>query len=518
MNDRPSTLTRRAFLQRGVAGGLAVGAGAFLAACSSNEATPTATGARGGTLRAAVAGGPGTESLDPHFAQYNAANQARIFNLYDSLVRYGTDARPQLQLVEELTPMTSATAWTLRLRQDATFHDGRPVTADDAIYSIRRAADKRSILAPAYAFLDLRAIKKVDARTLSIPTLRPVAILPDLLADTSPVVPRDFDPKMPVGSGPFSLKAFQVDRESQFARYPNYWNGSAQVDELTIASIVDPAARVNALKAGQVDLVDAIPPAQARTLSGTTKLLISEGPGWAGFVMNCRVGPFRDERVRRALRLIVDRPRMVQQVLAGYGRVANDIYSPADPAGIDPSIPQWEHDIDQAKSLLRAAGQPDLTVELTTAPIATGAIEMCTVLAEQATAAGVTIKVRQLDLNAFYQAVNSYPFAVTAAYEQGSSFLQLSLGRTMKTSMYNQAQFLDAEFEKLVFQAVAELDDGKRADLIHQAQRIFHDRGGYVIWGFSHFLDGGNTKLGGFIPSPVSQLGGYNFRSVSVTT
>jgi peptide/nickel transport system substrate-binding protein len=518
VNRSSNVLSRRALLRYAATGALTIGAGGILAGCSRDDEQPTTPASRGGTLRAALAAGPGTESLDPHFAQYNASNQARIFNMYDSLVRYGADGKPQPQLAQELTPDAAATAWTLRLPAGATFHNGRPVTADDVIASLRRAADPKSILASSYAFVDLAGIKKVDERTVLIPTKVPVAILPDLLADASPVVPADFDPAKPVGSGPFSLQAFQVGRATQFGRFADYWDDPATLDQLTVANIVDPAARLNALKAGQVDLVDAVPGAQARTLSGGTGLLVSEGAGWGGFVMNCATGPFTDVRVRQAMRLIVDRPAMVQQVLAGYGRPGNDIYSPADPAKIDDSIPQREQNLDEAKSLLRAAGHADLKIELTTAPIRTGAVEMCTVLAEQAKAAGVTITVRPMDVNAFHQGVRTYPFTVTTANTLGSSFIRFSLSSTMSTGAYNQAGFSDPEFDGLVNQAVAERDEGKRSELIHQAQRIFHDRGGYIVWGFANFLDGLSSKVDGINPHTVTQLGGYQFKSAAIAS
>jgi peptide/nickel transport system substrate-binding protein len=515
MTQQSYQVTRRAFLRGGAAAAMVIGAGGALNACASGTAaTPATSPVKGGTLRAAITTGRGTESLDPQFSTFNFADSARIFNLYDALVRFAADGTPRLQLADELTPDASATTWTLRARQGLTFHDGRPVTADDIIFSIRRAADKRSVLAPSYAFVNTAAIKKADTRTVIIPTLRPVSILPQMLANASFVVPADFDPGKPVGSGPFSVRTFQPGRASLFVRHPDYWDGPAHVDQLVIAGVADPVARVNALKAGQVDLVDAIPAALAPTLTGATRLLRSPSAGYLGFAMNCKTGPFQDERARRALRMIVDRKAMVEQVLSGYGRVGNDIYAPADPAGIDPSIPQWGQDIGQARSLLRAAGQAGLTAQLTAVPTATGAIPMGTVLAQQAKAAGVTIQVRQLDINTYIRGFGTYPLATTSLAQLGSSFIRISLTETITGAPYSDTQFADPAFDHLVSQALAELDPGKRADLIHQAQRILHDSGGYLIWGFPDFLDGGSGKVGGFTANAVLPVGGYNFKAL----
>ena len=106
--------------------------------------------------------------------------------------------------------------------------------------------------------------------------------------------------------------------------------------------------------------------------------------------------PFDDVKVRQAFRLIVDREQMVQQVLSGQGRVANDLYAPYDPAYAK-DLPQRKQDLEQAKSLLQQAGQANMTVELVTAPVFQGIVEAAQVFAEQAKGAGVTVKVRKVD-------------------------------------------------------------------------------------------------------------------------
>ncbi len=102
--------------------------------------------------------------------------------------------------------------------------------------------------------------------------------------------------------------------------------------------------------------------------------------------------PFDDVRVRQAMRLLVDRKGMISQVASGYGFVGNDLYAPFDP-GYDHSLPQREQDIDQAKSLLKAAGHANLAVDLHTTNGAAGMVETATVFANQAQAAGVKINV-----------------------------------------------------------------------------------------------------------------------------
>ena len=103
--------------------------------------------------------------------------------------------------------------------------------------------------------------------------------------------------------------------------------------------------------------------------------MASESGAWVPFTMRVDQAPFSDVRVRQALRLIVDRQQMIDQALSGFGVLGNDLYAPFDPAYAK-DLPQREQDIDQAKSLLKQAGQEGLEVELFTGDdIGAGAVE-----------------------------------------------------------------------------------------------------------------------------------------------
>src|SRR5207245_6590854 len=115
-------------------------------------------------------------------------------------------------------------------------------------------------------------------------------------------------------------------------------------------------------------------------------ILEGQGADWRPLCMAIDMPPFDDVKVRQAMRLIVDRNAMLQQVFSGHGRVANDLYSPFDPA-YDSSLPQRHQDIAQAKSLLKKAGQDNLTVDLHTTDVAAGMGDSATIFANQSKAA-----------------------------------------------------------------------------------------------------------------------------------
>jgi peptide/nickel transport system substrate-binding protein len=206
--------------------------------------------------------------------------------------------------------------------------------------------------------------------------------------------------------------------------------------------------------------------------------------------------PFNDVRVRQAMRLIVNRPQMVEQVLSGRGDIGNDLYGRFDPA-FDTSLPQRHQDIEQAKSLLKAAGHEGLTVTLVTGDILAGVPEESQVFAQQAKAAGVTIN---LDKSTTFYGSNYLKYTFAMDFWGPRRYLSQVAQGSLPNSPFNETHWDNAQFKKLIAQARAEVNTSKRHDLIHEAQTIEYNEGGYVIAFFPNFTFGASSKLGG-IPS-----------------
>ena len=142
----------------------------------------------------------------------------------------------------------------------------------------------------------------------------------------------------------------------------------------------DATAMVNALLGGSIDAASDVPASLVPQIRQAGLKTVTSESGMFNYTFwNTSEKPYSDARVCQALRLIMDRPQMVELALSGYGRVGNDmsaIYDPAYPT----DIPQRVQDIDQAKSLLKQAGYPDLTLKLYTSPVSQSAVPSCTVL------------------------------------------------------------------------------------------------------------------------------------------
>jgi peptide/nickel transport system substrate-binding protein len=525
------TITRRDAIRGALAGGAMLSAGGLLACGDDDDGGggggggggasggSSAEGVRdGGSLRVGVSGGGPEDSIDAHVLTTDP-DIARSFQLYEPLAVRNPDYELEMLLAESIEADKSPDEWTIRLREGVTFHNGKPVTADDVLFSLQRIIDPKDPKtgAASISYIDLKSSKKLDARTVRIKLQAPNVGFPDDVGQYfNGIVPTDYDPKNPVGTGPFKYKSFSPGQRSVFVKNADYWReGEPHVDEVSIIDFPDDTARVNALLGQQVDAISNLPAAQIAQAQGNSalKVLVSETGAWQPFTMRVDQAPFDDERVRQAMRLIVDREQMIQQALSGQGRVANDLYSPFDPA-FNKDLAQREQDLEEAKSLLKQAGQSDLRVELVTAPVFQGLVEAAQVLAEQAKGAGVAIKVRKVDSGTFYG--DNY---LKWGFAQDFWFTRTYLGQvaqgSLKNSPFNETHWNDPGFVKLIDQARGELDEGKRTDLLHEAQKIEYDSGGYIVWSFSNQVDAYNAKVGGFQPAKSGvPLSNYGFGKV----
>jgi peptide/nickel transport system substrate-binding protein len=523
-------VTRRQVLRGALSGAVVLGAGGVLGACGGDDdgggggggGTPAESGGKlktGGALRVGATGGGAKDSIDAHRPTVDT-DIMRCWNLYESLaVRTPDFSELQMLVAESIEAEKSPKTWTVRLKEGVTFHNGKPVTADDVIFSLRRILDPKDpkVGAASIGYVEEKKLKKMDERTVRITLEFANAGFPDDVGQYfNAIVPTDYDPKNPVGTGPFQYKSFTAGQQSEFTKYADYWEeGKPYVDSLTIIDFPDDTARTNALLGGQVDVIDNLPAAQLQNVKSNPNLrvLSSKTGAWQPFTMRVDQAPFDDVRVRQAFRLIVDREQMVQQVLSGQGRIANDLYAPYDPAYAD-DLPQRQQDLEQAKSLLKQAGREGLSVELVTAPVFQGIVEAAQVFAQQAKDAGVNVKVRKVDSGTFY-GDNYLKWTFAQDFWATRVYLSQVAQGDLPESPFNETHWKDPKFIDLIQQARAEVDEGKRADILHEAQTMQYEQGGYIIQYFSNIIDAYSAKLGGFVEAKCGfPFGNYWLKNI----
>jgi peptide/nickel transport system substrate-binding protein len=517
LSDRPrrTAHSRRAFLKGAVGGVAALGAGGSIAACSTSS-SPTvhsATSKRGGTLRLGMTGASTSDEINP-LVQATNPSTAMDLQVFDSLVIMDREAVPQLSLAEEVTPNSNATEWTIRVRPDVTFHNGKDLTADDVIYTFQLIQNPKApgVGATGIAPVDSANIKKLDRLTVRVPCNTPFSTFFETMATNDYfIVPEGFDYHKPVGTGPFRYESFTPAVRASFLRNDDYWGGSPYLDAMEWTFFADETSQVNALLSDQVDAVSLLSADSISAVrSGGGVLLIGEGGGWTPIVMNCSTPPFTDVRVRQAFKYIVDRGQMLDELFLGHGIIGNDIFSIWDPV-YDHSLPQRPHDPDKAKSLLKQAGHDGLHVTLVTSPIAQATVQMAEVFAQQAKAANVSVTLQQETVTTFF-GPNYLKWGFTQDFWYYAPYFWQVASAMLPSSPFPETHFTDDRYVALYAEALRTVDSSKRKDIAHEMQTIEWDSDGYIIPYFPPVIDAHSVKLHGAVTSKLSEsFNDFNF-------
>ena len=371
-------LTRQQLLLAGAGGAALLGAGGAIAP----RLAQAAAGAKsGGTMRVGIGGGGPTDNFDAALINGpSATTRGQVY--YETLVWLDGTFGLHNWLCDRCEPNAAADVWTVRLKQGLEFHNGKTVTADDVLFSIRRLLDPKTgaTAAAQLGALDMKASKTLDERTVEFHLKRPTSFFDQILSDIVYIVPVGYNPKKPVSTGPWKLISYKPGQQTVLEPFANYWGVKPKLDRLVIVELPDDSARVNALLSGQVDAINQVPFAQVPVLqaNGNLQTVVSPTAAWNPITMRVDTAPFNDVRVRQAIRLVMDREQAVKTALFGQGIPASDYYGRFDPAagtGL-----KRTPDIERAKSLLKAAGKSGLKVELVTSPISAGIVEACQVL------------------------------------------------------------------------------------------------------------------------------------------
>jgi peptide/nickel transport system substrate-binding protein len=513
-----STLTRRRLLESGAAAGLVIAsAGALGQAADAFAAAPKPR--RGGTLRVGMLGGGDTETLDPNLGGANEIDIARKMQIFERLFTYDLNGSPVRQLAQDVSASNDLRKWTIKLVSDRHWHDGSALTADDVVHSFRFILNKNN---KAFGYSNLSgvmtpgSIRRRDSRTVQIVLEQPNAELPTILSAHQLMIFKRGTTSFarPIGTGPFKFKSFTRGQRSVYVRNPDYpKHDGPYLDAVEFLSVTDATAKLNALIGGQVDAIDDIDPTTVRVIAGRPGLQVlrARGTNFVPMTMSVDMPPFTDPRVRQAFKLMTDRKQMVQQVQNGEGYVANDLFSPADPdfprAG---EIPQRPYDPEQAKSLLKQAGQSNLTVPLYTGAAGSGMVESATLFVNQAKLAGVTVTLDTVPGDQYWDVKYlKAPFA--QSWWAGRPLVTQIQACLVSSSHDNETHWLQPAFDKLFADALTTKNATQRHEKFVTLQRMLWDNGGYIIWGFNNVLDGYAKRVHGLKASRIRWLGFYDF-------
>ncbi len=321
--------------------------------------------------------------VDPHLL-FLGPNMAAARELYNSLVGKDADAHWTPGLATAWKQVDDRT-WEFSLRQGVRFNDGAPFTADDVIASLRRIPALPNNPGPYTSSLrTITGTVAVDAYTIRVTTDQPNPLLPGqftnvfILAKSAVTAPPEAfsEARATIGTGPFRLVSFRYGDSAVLEPNPNYWGTRPAWQRVTVRVIGNDGSREAALLAGDLDLIENVPPEDVDRLRATKGIAVFARPADRVAFLVPNVGrdtlplltdrqgaplpanPLRDLRVRQALSLALDRHALVDRALSGQGAATMQLV-PEGFGGWDPAVAVPGADPAGARRLLAEAGYPE---------------------------------------------------------------------------------------------------------------------------------------------------------------
>jgi peptide/nickel transport system substrate-binding protein len=504
--------SRRDVLAMLMAGGMQATLAGSLAvvATSAHAETPR----KGGRIKVAGSSSGVSDTLDPA-KQANSTDYVRGFMFYNGLTVLDASLTPQPSLAEEFTTKDAKT-WVFKLRRGVTFHDGKPLTPADVVFSMMRhknaaTGSKAKVLADQIEDVTATGPNEVTFRLVS-----PNADLPAILGTYHFHIVKDgtTDFNAGIGTGPYKVKEFKPGVRSIAVRNDNYWKpGRPYLDEIEYVGISDETARVNALLAGELDLIGTVNPRSIDRVNASGKHMIFEtkGVSYTDLIIRRDSGPGANPDFVEAMKLLFNREQMLKSIQLGRGTVAND--QPIAPGNrfFFKGLKQRPYDGDKAKWHLQRAKLGGASIPVVASPAATNSVEMALVLQYAARQAGLNLEVRNMPADGYWsQHWMKHPIGFGNVNTRPTADLALTLF-FKSDAPWNEAGWKNEKFDQLLVAARGETDAAKRAQMYADMQTMVSAEGGIGIPMFLSSLDGQNKKLKGLSPIPLGGMMGSNF-------
>jgi oligopeptide transport system substrate-binding protein len=452
------------------------------------------------------------ETLDPQLNS-TVGGSVILSNTFEGLVTFDKDLKPVPGVAESWTISDDGLVWTFKLREDAKWSDGKPVTSEDFVYAWRRAVDPKVPCDYSYMF-DLfengtaaytsevppkeLGVRAIDEKTLEV-TLKAAASymvevfgFPTLFPVRKDIIEQDpegwaFNPELAISNGPFKLSSYTQNDVLTVVPNEHYWDRDrVKLDELNFVFIVEQSTALSAMEAGDLDGIDEVPNQEIpRLQSESEDFIIAPYLGVYYYVFNLTKEPFDDVRVRKAFSKAIDRNAIVTTVTLG-GQVPATGYVPSGvtfggedfrEAGGDFGMDPMSAQVEEAKKLLADAGYPNgeglpkITLQYNTSEnhkrIAEAIQEMWN------ENLNTSVELTNMETRVHYPALEEGNFQIARAgwigdYNHPMTFLDLLLS----DSGNNYTQVRNEEFDKIINEAKMASDEKTAKELMHKAENI----------------------------------------------
>jgi peptide/nickel transport system substrate-binding protein len=479
MADAVNQLTGRTFFigrRTFLLGGGALGASLLAPGVLSGGAHAAAAG----TLTYALSAYP--PNLRP-FEHSGAASRTIKMLLFRGLLTFNDKGAIQPELAESWQ-LTDPRTYVFKLRANATFQNGEPVTAADVKASFDAIRAEKSTAYLRQAFQEIEAIEAVDPKTVRIVLKQPTPSFTAVLASphAAVVFAKQMDkPDAMIGAGPYRLENSEKGVSLTFkARADFYKPGLPKTDTIRLVVYADDSLRVAALNAGDVDIIEYVPAQSLKALSETQGIRLQSALGLFMYVVfNLKQGPFTDHRIRRAVAHAINREELVKGAFLGYGKPLDGVPLPeGSPYKVQDLEHLWPYDPDRAKALLKEAGAENLQATLLSTSTYSFHKDPAEIMQQHLAAVGMQIK---LSLPEWGVRVNQgnegrYHFAINGgALELGDPDELTALLGSGSNSYRRSVGLADPKLDDLLLRGRYEADQEKRVQIYAELQRAVRE-------------------------------------------
>lgn len=515
-------LNRRSFMLRsaGLAGAAAAATVPGMVRVGSafaQDSTPAADVVMGGTLRMGMQSDPGT--LDPQLQSLTATWHVVEF-IYNRLTRVNPDLSVALELAESVDISEDGLTYTFKLHP-ANFHNGRPVVAEDVVFSFNRLIAPETASPSAADLASMAAIEAPDDSTVVITLNQPDASFLAMLSNQSCIIiPKEVIEEngdlsqVAVGSGPFKFVEYVPNTSVKLEKNADYFEaGVPYLDALEMLIAAEDNSRTAALIQGTVDFIEYAPSQDIPILEADSSIQLAGNSiqqiRMIGF--NLTREPFTNPQVRKAISMAIDRGPIIDAALSGYGTPTEQIFA----ATFWPSLGELEipaPDIEGAKALLAEAGFPDGFSTTITSWAEYGFLKnTAVVVQEQLKQIGINAELNLLDTGSMGQAVyidKDFDMAVTG----DSGFVDpngLVYGNFTTGEGGNFVSYSNPQADELIAQGIAVTDQAARTEIYQQLSELLMEDLPWVclyigqqyeamksyVMGYEHIPTGSNLSI-----------------------
>ncbi|HNZ82428.1 MAG TPA: ABC transporter substrate-binding protein [Sedimentibacter sp.] len=465
------------------------------------------------------------DSLSP-FLSWSITGDETFMLIYDPLVRVDENMAPVPSLAESWSKSSDNLTWTFVLDENAKWHDGKNVTAEDVKYTYEYIISS-GLGMYAGGLEGISSIEAADEKTVVIKTNEPKA---NMLLSNAPILPKHiletltmedletWSNDSPVGSGPFKFEELNLGGFLKLVKNEDYFKGSPGLDEIIFVLYANDDVMTQALKIGEIDAVVNFSASQLEELKGVPEIeaISAVAQGFTELSFNCSEDSsskgnklLLDKNIRQAVEWAIDKQNILDVVYYGQGKTGTSLVPLGDYYHYEPKDELRSFNIEKANELLEKAGYKDtdndgiredekgnkLSFVFTLRSETPEEIKAGQMIAANVEKAGIELKIETVDDGVLIDKIYSQDFDMFI-WGWGTALdptVILNVMSTREIGNLSDCNYSNEEYDRLLLEQQTIMDDSQRRETVYQMQKILYDDAPYIILFYDNNLQAVRT-------------------------